>query len=368
MKKFFLLAAAALVVFTACTKIEEADSVPARKITFQAASYVPQTKANVSVLKEFSEFKCKAFLHAAGYTSETQNMFGANGETIKPYTSGNALVSNPTATSTDVAYWAPSHDYYWPKDESSYVNFVAWYDKNGAPTTATEASLVWTIDGSTRSLATSDNILFADEAWHFKQNTSPATYGMNGVSEGVPMLFHHALAQLCIQAKVSKATDDKSPAHTWDVTLENISLADVFNTGTLTLSNTEPSGIATQAWSGSWATSGTATDITMSDVTTPLTTTAVDVLTMQNVLPQTVTDNVILNFKYNISYKYNGNEYAHEKITAALQLNNITNAISAWEMNKKITYTITINPETTVIRIDPAMVDWEPVAGGSTSL
>lgn len=359
MKKFFIIAAAALVAITACTKIEDIDTAPAKKITFQAASYVPQTKANVSIMPEFTSFPCKAFLHAAGYTSQTQNMFGDDGETIYAYTSGGAR----TTESTAVAYWAPSHDYYWPKDATSYVNFVAWYDKNGAPTTSTETSLVW----SNRTIQTSDNILFADEAWHYKQNPS-AAYHMDGsVSEGVPMLFHHALAQLCIKANVTKASEGNT---SWDVTLEDISLAGVFNQGTLTLSNTEPSGTtpATQPWTGSWATSGTAGSVSMSDVTTPLTTTAVDVLRMQNVLPQTVTDNVVLNFKYNISYKYNGTEYAHEKITAALQLNNITNAISAWEMNKKITYTITINPETTVIRIDPAMVDWEPVAGGTATL
>lgn len=359
MKKFFIIAAAALVAFTACTKIEDIDTAPAKKITFQAASYVPQTKANVSIMPEFTSFPCKAFLHAAGY-SETQNMFGDNGEIISAYTSGDAVTTTPA----DVAYWAPSHDYYWPKDATSYVNFVAWYDKNnGAPTTSTETSLVW----SNRTIQTSDNILFADEAWHYKQNPA-GQYKMDGsVSEGVPMLFHHALAQLCIKANVTKASEGNT---SWDVTLEDISLAGVFNQGTLTLSNTEPSGTtpATQPWTGSWATSGDAGSVAMSDVTTPLTTDAVDVLTMQNVLPQTVTNNVVLNFKYNISYKYNGTEYAHEKITAALQLNNITNAISAWEMNKKITYTITINPETTVIRIDPAMVDWEPVAGGTATL
>lgn len=356
MKKFFIIAAAALVAITACTKIEDIDTAPAKKITFQAASYVPQTKANVSIMPEFTSFPCKAFLHAAGY-SETQNMFGPDGETIYAYTSGDAV----TTTSSQVAYWAPSHDYYWPKDATSYVNFVAWYDKNDAPTTSTETSLVW----SNRTINTDDNILFADEAWHYKQNPA-GQYKMDGsVSEGVPMLFHHALAQLCIKANVTKASEGNT---SWDVTLSDITLAGVFNKGTLSLTNSDLGSTGTKAWTGSWATSGDAGSVAMSDVDTPLTTAAVDVLTMQNVLPQTVTDDVVLNFKYNISYKYNGTEYAHEKITAALQLNNITNAISAWEMNKKITYTITINPETTVIRIDPAMVDWEPVAGGTATL
>ena len=287
MKKFFIIAAAALVVFTACTKIEDIDTAPAKKITFQAASYVPQTKANVSIMPEFTSFPCKAFLHAAGY-SETQNMFGPDGDT-----SGDVVTTTPS----QVAYWAPSHDYYWPKDATSYVNFVAWYDKNNAPTTSTETSLVW----SNRTIQTSDNILFADEAWHYKQNPSAEYHKDGSVTEGVPMLFHHALAQLCIKANVTKASEGNT---SWDVTLSDITLAGVFNQGTLSLSNTEPSGTtpATQPWTGSWATSGDAGSVAMSDVTTPLTTDAVDVLPMQNVLPQTVTNNVVLNFKYNISY------------------------------------------------------------------
>ena len=361
MKKIFLLAAVALVAFTACTKIEDTDATPARKITFQAASYLQQTKAEVSIMSEFTSFKCKAFLHAAGYTDETQNMFTAEGETISAYTSGNAV----TTTSSEVSYWAPSHDYYWPKDPTSYINFVGWYDKKGtAPTSSSETLLKW----ENYSVLTTDNLLFADEAWHYKANPTTGYHLDGSVSEGVPMLFHHALAQLCIQAKVTKATDGKTPAHTWDVTLLDITLDGVYNQGTLSLNNSDLGSTGTKAWEGGWTSTGTAHTVEMADVTTPLKTTAVDVLTMQNVLPQAVTNDVKLNFKYNISYKYNGSEYAHEKITASVQLNSITDAITSWDMNKKITYTITINPETTIIRIDPAMVDWEEVAGGSTTL
>ena len=354
MKKYFIIAVAALAASVACTKTDIQET-PGERITFQAASYVPQTKGNVSVISEFTSFKCKAFLHADGYTSETQSIFGDGGETITP------------DSTTDPSVWSPSHDYYWPKSAASYINFIAWYDAKGtAPTTSTETSLSW----SNYTVLTTDNLLFADEAWHYKSNDNDPDYHMDSVTEGVPMLFHHALAQICIKAKASKVTDGKSPAHTWDVTLEDITLDGVYNTGTLTLTNTEPSGTnaATQAWSGSWASSGTTTSVGMADVTTPLTTNLVEVLAMQNVLPQTVTNDVVLNFKYNISYKYDGHEYAHEKITAAVQLNSITNAIASWDMNKKITYEITINPETTVIKIDPAMEEWVAVAGGSVTI
>ena len=347
MKKYIIIVAAAIAAM-ACSKVENIDT-PAKKITFEAASYVPQTKANVSVISEFTSFKCKAFLHAAGYTSETQTIFG-DAETITP------------DNTTNPSVWSPSHDYYWPKDPTSYINFIAWHDAKGtAPTTATETSLSW----SNYEVLADDNLLYADEAWRYKSNDNDPDYHMDSVTEGVPMLFHHALAQLCIKANVTKASEGNT---SWDVTLEDISLAGVYNHGTLTLTNSDPSANQTKAWTGSWATSGQTTAIAMDDVDTPLTTSLIEVLSMQKVLPQAVTSNVVLNFKYNISYKYSGTEYAHEKITAAVNLNSITGAIANWEMNKKITYNITINPETTVIKIDPAMEDWVEVAGGSASL
>ncbi len=362
MKHYFIIAAAAVVAMAACTKVENVAS-PDKKITFTAAKYVPQSRANSSLFDEsITSFKCKAFLHAEGYESTTQDMFGANGENITPYQSNGSAATSES----NVSYWAPSHDYYWPKSSNSYVNFVAWYDAKGtAPTTATETSLSW----SNYTVLTTDNLLYADEAWHYQENTTNASqYTGDAVTSGVPMIFHHALAQLCIKAKAKKVTDGNSPAHTWDITLENISLAGVYNQGTLSLTNSDPGSTGTQAWTGSWATSGSVGSVAMSDVTTPLTTSFVEVLAMQNVLPQTVTNSVILSFDYNISYKYNGVEYAHEKPHADIQLNDIDDAIAAWGMNKKITYQITIDPETTVIKIDPAVEDWVEEAGGSTEI
>lgn len=365
MKKYLILASAAIVAMAACTKVELDENIPAKKITFQAASYVPQTKAEVSVMSEFTSFTCKAFLHAAGY-SDVQNMFGDNGETISAWTNGNVITTTPA----DVAYWAPSHDYYWPKDASSYVNFVAWYDANGtAPTTATEESLSWT----NYTVDTDDNLLYADEAWRYKSNPDAEYHKDGSVSEGVPMLFHHALAQLCIKAAVSKVNEGSTY---WDVTLSNIKLEGVYNKGDLTLSNSAPTGTEAQAkaWSGSWAPASGATTATVS-MDTPassLTATLTDILSFQKVLPQTVTSNMKLKFDYNISYRYGANtadkEYAHEKISATIDLSTISGHIASWDMNKKITYNITINPETTVIRIDPAVDDWASVTGGSATL
>ena len=364
MKKYLIIAAVALVASAACTKVETVEA-PARKITFHAGTYAAQTKADtVSVLSEFTSFKAKAFLHADGYEGTTQDFFGTDGETISPDNT-----SNPT-------YWAPSHDYYWPKSSQSYINFIAWYDKrNVAPTTSSETALSW----SNYVVAPTDTLLYADEAWHFKDNDHDK-YDKNSVTEGVPMLFHHALAKLTIKALADPIADGNT---TWTVILDTVKLAGVKNTGTLSLENADPGTANTpRAWTNSaggnvWSSPSNPTTITMlerltttGNETSPaaLTTTATTMLDGQSVLPQVVTDDMKLTIVYSIYYKYNGTPYAKERIATETLLSAFSDAVSEWGMNKKITYTITINPQTTKVKIDPAMVDWETADAGTADL
>ncbi len=139
MKKYFVIAAVAIAAM-ACSKVD-VDNTPAKKVTFQAANYMTQTKAGeVSVFGDFKEFKSRAFLHAEGvdlnadYTvngTSYQEFFGDAGETVSPYTTAGAKITDPTTSSTNVGYWAPSHEYYWPKSTHSFVNFVGWYGTDG---------------------------------------------------------------------------------------------------------------------------------------------------------------------------------------------------------------------------------------------
>ena len=379
-KKCFIIAVIAMMTLAACTKLE--DTAPPRKITFDKATYRPQTKADdpviKSVLEEFTSFRCKAFLHASNGAEafyDTQLMFG-DYETISPYLATDALWTAPAQNeeAASIAYWAPSHDYFWPKGTRSYINFVAWHDNyNVDPSTVTETSLVWT---NYKVQHTDDNLAFANEAWRYNGNPN-SIYRKDGEGESykaVPMLFNHALAQICIKAQVSQTaktnvTGGSSLGRTtWDVTLSNITLSGVYNTGTLSLTNADPNSATTVAWSGSWTPTTSTQEnptietITMSDVATPLTTTATNLLAMRSVLPQAVTNDMVLTFDFNIVTKFGtvGNEveYAHENVHTSIKLSDFVSTIANWEMNKRITYTVTINPETTTIKIDPAMVDW----------
>lgn len=383
MQKYFIIVAVTMLSLVSCTKFE--DTAPPRKITFETATYRPQTKAGEtykSVTTEFTSFNCMAFLHAENGSEafyDTQNMFGTGGEIIYPYKENNTVwrATDNTEAESLISYWAPSHDYFWPKGKRSYINFVAWKDIKGTlPNTKTETSLVW----NNYEVLSTDNLLYADEAWRYKQNTTnDPQYQGDGITLGVPMIFHHALAQLCIKVIADPVTQNNQTGvgggkTQWDVTLSNVKLEGVYNHGNLELANSAPSGTdaKTNPWTGSWTATGNKTTINLNAVTTPLQyNTAVDLLSMQSVLPQAITDDMVLSFDFHISTKFgttqtltDEDEYAHENIHTSIKLSDFSGTVgNSWQMNKKITYTITINPKTELVRIDPAMEEWITTSG-----
>ena len=345
MKKYLMISAAAVAVFSmSCSKIE--DTSAEQEIGFAVASYVPQTKADelsIITVDGVRAFKCKAFLHSNGADAGT-NYFGDNGETIT-YNGSNA--------------WTPSHPYYWPKHPQSYINFVSWYDKNGTPGTVTETSMIW----ENRTIAADDNIMFADEAWRFKGNAK--TYQKDGVNAGVPTLFHHALAKVKIQFKASPLVDPTDRKSTFEVTLQKVTLKSVHKQGTLSLHNSDPSSTGQHAWNADvdnyyWNPTDTASDTEIVTSNTALTADFNALFAQQSVLPQEVTNGMVLDIKYAITIKYDGATIlAEQNIPATIQMNTLKNesdvAIGQWLPNKIYTYSITINPLTDQILIDPAI-------------
>lgn len=363
MKKYLMMSAAAVGVFAVgCTKVEDMSEEQA--INFAVASYVPQTKAGPISIKDdgVDSFMCKAFLHANGAASST-DYFGAGGEEI---------VFNSTEY-----YWAPAtHPYYWPKHPDSYINFVSWYDNGAGPTgDVSETSMAWT----GRSIGPVDNIMFADVAWRFKNNDN-AVYKQDGVSAGVPTLFHHALAKVKIQFNAAPLTDPNATSNTFEVTLQSVTLTGVYNQGSMVLSNSDKGTMGQKAWTASnttfyWDPTGTPSDIPLvsdkaltADFATVFPTKATQDantgIDAQSVLPQAVTDGMKLVITYSVTAKYNGTAFLEEvNIPAEVKLNTLKNvsnvAIDKWEPNKIYTYKITINPLTDKILIDPAIEsDW----------
>jgi len=349
MKKWFNIAVLALMVsFAACTKVDTVPEVK-EKISFSVGSYTAnRTKATTSVLTEFQSFSSKAYLYADGYESETQEIFGTDGETITPDNT-----SSPT-------YWAPSRDYYWPKSSDSYINFVSWYDKNGAPSTVSQTALAWT----SRTIVADDNILFADVAW--RQNANQNTY----YTEGVPTLFHHALSRVKINLSASPLTDTEDANTTYAVTIQSMKLKAVFNAGTMSLTNSDPGTKTTKAWTPATATyywspvSSSSADLDIVTSDTDVTATPTAVLAERSFMPQSLTANMILEIVYSVEVTSAGSVIIEETdIPASVKLNVIKNssdvAITQWLPNTKYTYNIIINPQTREILLNPTVeTEW----------
>lgn len=414
MKKFFLLAAAALVALTACTKIDVVSNTPDVKIGYQVATYLNQTKADshghTSLIDELSElgvtssqsFKSVAYIHAAQ----------ADGTVADPTKFFNAATDGIETVTYNSTKWEPAHTYYWPKAAKSSLSFFSWYDFAGANPAITyttdggAATLAWT----NRTVALKDNVLYADAAYHYKDNAQ-ASHKLDGVTEGVPTLFHHALAKVrfTVKAKITEKEDSKNSGYKtfWKVTLSDVALSSgtIKNNGNLSLTQTSATAANTQVawtlptnsvWGAPTATQTYLTanlgnsdgDIFDTDVakgTTELTTTAVALTgtnfmadTYFTVLPQDVADGVTLTFKYTIETRYGNSTFDAAKVvstetvnvtelagtqtyytTTGVKLNAIGDTpIARWQMNHRYVYNIIINPESSTILFDPAVEDW----------
>ena len=336
-KRFYIATLLFAVLLAGCAKVE---LVPAteKAVTFKVGSYAPQTKA-VSIIAQdgIEEFNSKGYMHAEG-VSGFQPFFGTDGETI-------------TYAAGDPAVWAPSHTYYWPKSANSYVNFISWV--GGSPaidcSETTGATFAWTDEVVTKT----DKLLWADMAWRY--NANEQTYQLDDVVEGVPTLFHHALAQIRVMARATTLSDT---GVSWKVKFSYIQVRNVNNKGTLSMTNTDPGTKGTQEWdyTGWTNLSGESYELNKLYLTPKqLGTTAEEVLEWCNVIPQSV-EGKELYLRFLIETNYTGKTVEEEVILEHVSLEDAT--VTDWNMNTKITYTIAINPDTQKITIIPTETNW----------
>ncbi|MBO4605120.1 MAG: hypothetical protein J5667_01090 [Bacteroidales bacterium] len=431
MKKFFIIAALALVASAACTKSELSDNANRDvEIGFQVASYLNQTKADshdhTSFIDELAElgvtsnqsFNSQAFILAAqsdGTVADPAAFFSAG--------TGNVETIKYDGSST----WKPVHPYFWPKSPKSSITFFSWYDFSGMNPTidgyATDGGAV-TLAWTDRTVALKDNVMYADAAYKYKKNdNSTQNHKLDGVTEGVPTLFHHALAKVRFTVKQNPMKEQDGTTENyifWDVTLSEVALSSgtIKNNGQFSLTETSSTTVASQGtWTlptnSIWAAPTAAqtflttnlgnasgdifdTDVARGEDSSHnpvLLKATVDTLTGKNfmaknfftVLPQEIGDDVTLTFKYTIKTYY-GTEAQHTAGTATListetinvndlgptvgnfgapytdtgiQLNAITGAWNKWQMNHQYVYNIIINPKTSEIKYDPAVATWE---------
>ncbi|MBO4557278.1 MAG: hypothetical protein J5693_01560 [Bacteroidales bacterium] len=379
MKKYIVIALAAVVAFSACTKVEK--KTVDEKISFEVASYVPQTRATsgTSLLSE----GCTSFFTNAWYNpvSGAAQYYMQNVE-VKP-----DATTNPTQ-------WAPEDAYYWPK--TGKINFFSYASVNALPATGSDAELdfgasenpegtKFTITNHT--VVADDNIMIADAVY----NASRANKGQNDITDtentnnptGVPTLFRHLLAQVSFNVGLATRTATTGTTN-YEATITSAVVKSVLKQGTLVLTAgaSDAETLNTKAWAPAadgtkvgW-TAGTATEnITLTNPTNKLklaagatTGNVENMLTNRTVLPQTLADAVVLEIVYNLDTKHGDDVYTSEtglKVTALL--NSVT-TIPSWNMNQRITYNVTIDPVTDIITFDPAVVAWTTATGAISYL
>ncbi len=412
MKKYLILAAAAMVALAACSKVEaDINALPDVKIGYQVASYAAQTKADDGgFLKEMEAygiastaalFKSVAYINAdngnGGVAAPARFYYGATDEV--------ETITYTAASGSTAATWEPAHTYYWPKSPNSSLDFFSWYDYSETASShvanATFASdtytLAWTAD---RTVALKDNVMYADPVWNQKQNRNPGQYKKDGVAEGVPTLFHHALAQVRFQFKqktMSKLDKDGTNSTFWVVTVKNLTIpaSTLKKNGTLSLTAAKDAASWTTPTNLIWAAAATPAYWATADVfdADPVGSTGKELTSeavtfsktgqMPNdyitVLPQEIGNAFLLNFDVKIDTYFGAtlaaaktagvkaSETIHIKDfpsqgalvkNSGIQLNLMTAIGKYWQMNKKYTYLFEIDPETATILYDPAVEDW----------
>ena len=319
MKKYFIIAIAALVAGTACSKVETVEA-PAKKISFEVANYVPQTR--------------NSSLESEGYTSfHTYAWYFPSADATAQAYMSNVEVKKGTSA------WAPTADYYWPKN--GWINFYSFVGTALPTVSVSDDSKTITAKYENAEIKSTDNYMVADAALHYNQNVDAVTYDKklsdfdyatgnykyetetDGAYTGVPTLFRHQLAKVAVIVKL-KTTEAKKSSNTWKVevlnTTDNPSNINPINKGTLTLKNVDGAAAAnTTTWTtDGWVASTTATDVEKIEFTKSLTlqpqaiksTEDSIAVAVRTVMPQ-VTSGVKFNFSYKITAN-NGSDYMTE--------------------------------------------------------
>ena len=381
MKKLFIIAAAAVMAFAACSKSEMTGSD--REITFQVANRL-QTKAT-GVIYENGAFGTYAWFNGTTdfMVNEQVNLIGGVWKTA-------------------------DHTFYWPKTGSldfiSYSPFTGTSDAASTVPAVTSNSITYT--GYT--VGTTD-LMYADKVRVVCENgasTDEINDGVDSGYKGVPTIFRHALAKLSFKIKASflEFTDPTTNTTTkWEVTVKSAKIGGFKTTGdcALTLNtdgktwdkpltqvanpaydSTDPSSVEFFDYYVWKNLSGTTADQELVDATAypsgiVLTTSPQDLAAANGfVMPQVLSaDAQKLKLNIHIKTTLSNNKVIEEDFTPTIDIMEIS-SLKAWQMNQNIVYTINIKPvayvsdydtpNDVIITFDPAVADWTNVDAAAT--
>lgn len=357
MKKFFILAAAALVAIAACTK-NDADKKAyenSRLINFNTVA-MKATKAPIAGTTY--SYNLPAFGVFAYYLADGNwNTSGANASAVS-YMDDVEVAFNDTK---DI--WAPSSSYYWPLEGK--LTFIAYSPKSAATAAFSNAGVL-TLTGFTVNTTVADQVdlLYSAIAADKTQNESYYVDSANSKNsetaeedKGVNIQFKHALSQVIFKAKTADEVYDAGLS--FKVNSITVNAASTATSMTVTNPTTSQLASAITTWNSpstnvNFAVSSTAfpaaantyLDKTLSD---PIG----DALLMIPVTAFAGTDpTVTVNYT---EYRLSDNQpLGSNEVT--IHFDAIDDVVTSWEAGKKYEYDLTIDLQK--IYFNPSIVDW----------
>lgn len=367
MKKVLFFALAAGVALVACTKNEVRPVNVDQEITFQAVVDKAATKAgtfdNGVKYPTDRPFGTFAFFYTKSgrYTKDA------------PKYIDNVKVENTTSATSGEA-WTTNPKYYWPKQ--GYLTFMSYSPYNELNTKVTCAPTVdamaeikitdWDVNANQDV-----DIMIADRVDNLRANGSNDNY------TGVPTVFRHKLAQIVkffVKTKEDFGNLDennKPQAGSKLFFLKKIALQNIVTNGSFT-SGVQPSSTITGLWSEAstpakknytWYENTVDNSSLAKDEEYEFNTTAValssgDINTNGYLLvrPQIFAenDNKKIEITYVIRSYTSASDYSDETVVQSF---NIYSATQSWGINKKYSFTITV--DLNQIYWAPSVENWE---------
>ncbi|MBQ9399904.1 MAG: fimbrillin family protein [Bacteroidales bacterium] len=343
MKKFFVIAAAALVALAACTKAEinDADYQKSKEISFTAVNG-KNTKAPLESQYYPTDIPFGVFAYAL-----TQGQTWAANSASGQLYMNNETISYSTTEDANGIY-APSTTYYWPLSGS--LTFIGYSPKATTGTVAyAPATKALTVTDFTvnATAASQQDLMWAttqadctDETVADKGNYLSASDDTQSTYKGVNMIFHHALSQVKFNVKKAAGLDD------YTITVNSITF-DAYSKGTLTVTNDSP------AWSAQAKQDAFVYNTNGTDVVAPNNSAEFAAFGVANMpVPQTLAA-ATQTFTITYSLEKSGVNLGQKTVTMDL----LGAQITAWAPNTIYNYNIVIDLKK--IYFNPSITDWE---------
>lgn len=373
MKKLFFIAAIAGVALASCTKNEVNTPVEKGKISFAAPVVSAVTKAPVAgeinpsdKYPTDEEFNVFAVHHTGKYAS-------AAGTTLYME---DVQVKYGSATAN---YWAPEHvdggvAYYWPENADSYLTFAGYSPSETTGTIGWTAANGFTLTDFIVADATKNqyDLMFSRRTFDKQESTGGTSYS------GVDINFEHALSSIVFKAKRAEEYAGTT-IKLYSITILNAYDKGKFEQG-LADDNTNNYQTGYPKWTPGTGESNyivykpaTATSIEFDEEYTAIDNAVIllpqvfkhETTTVVDGVSTTSTSEVSIKVEYSIQTA-TGEEIKQEKIVSLETGNNNGqftddkgNVISAWEIGKRYTYTISFGLDK--IYFSPEVETWTDV-------